>query len=388
MSMNPKQPVPPILPGSWLGLLGGGQLGRMFCAAAQQMGYKVCVVDPAQDSPAGSVADRHIRADYLDETALGELAALCGAVTTEFENVPAQALRFLADRCVVSPSASAVAIAQDRIAEKTFVADCGIRTARWIPVLSADDLRRADASLYPGILKVARLGYDGKGQARAASADEAIAAFGRFGGVPCVLEEKLELDLQVSVIVARGFDGQCVAYPVSENVHVDGILATSTVPARISQDIAASAEAATRQIAAALGYVGVLCVEFFVLADGSLRVNEMAPRPHNSGHYSIDACITSQFEQQVRALAGLPLGSPRQHQCAVMVNLLGDCWPGDGRQPDWPAALAHPEVRLHLYGKTEARKGRKMGHLTIVEDSLDQAVQLAGEVARRIGAAR
>ncbi|MCM5570224.1 5-(carboxyamino)imidazole ribonucleotide synthase [Burkholderiaceae bacterium FT117] len=383
-----RVPVPPLPPGSWLGMLGGGQLGRMFCMAAQSLGYKVCVLDPAADSPAGSVADRHLRADYLDEAALDELGRLCGAVTTEFENVPAKALDFLAQRCVVSPAGSAVAVAQDRIVEKAFVRDCGIDTAPYAPVRSADELRAVDPSLFPGILKAARLGYDGKGQATVASVDEALAAFESFGGVPCVLEKRLALDLEVSVIVARGFDGKAVAYPVSENVHVGGILATSTVPARISQDVAARAEAATRRIAEALDYVGVLCVEFFVLADGSLLVNEMAPRPHNSGHYTIDACVTSQFEQQARAMAGLPLGSTRQHQQAVMVNLLGDCWVAAGGEPPWAEVLAHPEARLHLYGKAEARAGRKMGHVTVVADTLAHAIHVAGQVAQAVGAAR
>lgn len=378
-------PIPPLPPGSWLGMLGGGQLGRMFCMAAQTLGYRVCVLDPGADSPAGAVADRHLRAGYTDEAALAELAALCRSVTTEFENVPAGSLEFLARHCVVSPAAAAVAIAQDRIAEKAFIRDCGIATAPYVPILAADDLRRADPALLPGILKVARLGYDGKGQARVATLDEALAAFEGFGGLPCVLEKRLDLELEVSVVVARGFDGQCVVYPTSENVHVGGILATSTVPARVSQDVAARAEAATRTIAQRLDYVGVLCVEFFVLADSSLTVNEMAPRPHNSGHYTIDACVTSQFEQQVRAMAGLPLGSTRQHQCAVMLNLLGDAWQAAGGEPPWTEVLAHPEAKLHLYGKSEARVGRKMGHVTVVADTLAHATHVAGQIARALG---
>lgn len=378
-------PIPPLPPGSWLGMLGGGQLGRMFCMAAQTLGYRVCVLDPGADSPAGAVADRHLRAGYTDEAALAELAALCRSVTTEFENVPAGSLEFLARHCVVSPAAAAVAIAQDRIAEKAFIRDCGIATAPYVPILAADDLRRADPALLPGILKVARLGYDGKGQARVATLDEALAAFEGFGGLPCVLEKRLDLELEVSVVVARGFDGQCVVYPTSENVHVGGILAASTVPARVSQDVAARAEAATRTIAQRLDYVGVLCVEFFVLADSSLTVNEMAPRPHNSGHYTIDACVTSQFEQQVRAMAGLPLGSTRQHQCAVMLNLLGDAWQAAGGEPPWTEVLAHPEAKLHLYGKSEARVGRKMGHVTVVADTLAHATHVAGQIARALG---
>jgi 5-(carboxyamino)imidazole ribonucleotide synthase len=380
-------PVPPLPPGSWLGLLGGGQLGRMFCMAAQSIGYRVCVLDPGADSPAGTIAERHLQADYLDEAALAELANTCRAVTTEFENVPARALEFLAGRCVVAPTAGAVAIAQDRIAEKAFVRSCGIETAPYAPITKAEELRAVDPGLLPGILKVARLGYDGKGQARVATVEEALAAFERFGAVPCVLEKMLPLELEVSVVVARGFDGRCAAYPVSENVHVGGILATSTVPARISQDVAARAEAATLAIAQALDYVGVLCVEFFVLADGALRVNEIAPRPHNSGHYTIDACVTSQFEQQARVLAGLPLGSPRQHQRAVMLNLLGDVWQAAGGTPPWAAVLEHPQAKLHLYGKTEARPGRKMGHVTVVADSLAQAAHVAAQISHTLGIA-
>ena len=382
------QPVPPLPPGSWLGLLGGGQLGRMFCMAAQSLGYRVCVLDPGADSPAGSIAERHLRADYLDEAALRELAASCRAVTTEFENVPARALEFLAAHCVVSPQAPAVAIAQDRIAEKGFLRDCGVAVAPYAAVSSADALRSADPTLLPGILKVARLGYDGKGQARVASLDEALAAFEAFGAVPCVLEKRLELDLEMSVVVARGFDGRQLAYPVSENVHVGGILAQSMAPARISQDLAARAEAATAKIAESLDYVGVLCVEFFVLADGSLLVNEIAPRPHNSGHYTIDACVTSQFEQQVRVMAGLPLGATYQHQCAVMLNLLGDAWQAAGGEPPWGEVLAHPKARLHLYGKTEARPGRKMGHVTVLANSLSEAGQVAADIVRRLQAGR
>ncbi|NLD70348.1 MAG: 5-(carboxyamino)imidazole ribonucleotide synthase [Limnobacter sp.] len=371
-------------PGSWLGLLGGGQLGRMFCMAAQSLGYRVCVLDPGADSPAGSIAERHLQADYLDEAALDELAGLCKAVTTEFENVPAQALERLAARCIVSPRASSVAIAQDRIAEKSFLRDSAIPVAPWAAVLSDDDLRNVDPALLPGILKVARLGYDGKGQARVETIDEARAAFGKFGRVPCVLEQRLALELEVSAVVARGFDGRQACYPVSENLHVDGILAQSIAPARVSQLIASRAAELAGRIADSLDYVGVLCVEFFVLADDSLLVNEIAPRPHNSGHYTIDACVTSQFEQQVRVMAGLPLGSTHQHQCALMLNLLGDVWEAAGGEPPWSEVLAHPKARLHLYGKTQARRGRKMGHLTIVADSLAEASQVALDIERRL----
>lgn len=371
-------------PGSWLGLLGGGQLGRMFCMAAQSLGFRVCVLDPGADSPAGSIAERHLRADYLDEAALDELAGLCKAVTTEFENVPAQALERLAARCIVSPQAPSVAIAQDRIAEKSFLSDSAIPVAPWAAVLSDDDLRKVDPALLPGILKVARLGYDGKGQARVQTIEEARVAFEEFGRVPCVLEQRLALELEVSAVVARGFDGRQACYPISENLHVDGILAQSIAPARVSQLIASRAAELAGRIADSLDYVGVLCVEFFVLADDSLLVNEIAPRPHNSGHYTIDACVTSQFEQQVRAMAGLPLGSTHQHQCALMLNLLGDVWEAAGGEPPWAEVLAHPKARLHLYGKTEARRGRKMGHVTIVADSLAEASQVALDIERRL----
>ena len=388
------RPLPPLPPGSWLGLLGGGQLGRMFCMAAQSMGYRVCVLDPGAHSPAGAVADRHLEADYLDDQALREIASICRATTTEFENVPARALEFLAGYGIVSPAAASVAVAQDRRAEKAFVRDCGLATAPYIDVLSTDDLRATPANLLPGILKVARLGYDGKGQASVSSIAQAIEAFHAFGGVPCVLEKRLAPEREVSVVVARGFDGRSVAYPVAENVHRGGILAVSTVPARISQELAMRATDATRRIADAMDYVGVLCVEFFVLADGSLRVNELAPRPHNSAHYTIDACITSQFEQQARVLAGLPLGSTHQHQAAVMLNLLGDCWyrpigdaqPGAApREPDWPVVLRHPTAKLHLYGKRDPRPGRKMGHVTVLADALDEAVRVAAQIERELG---
>jgi len=391
-----NRPIPPLPPGAWLGLLGGGQLGRMFCMAAQSLGYRVCVLDPGADSPAGSVADRHIQADYLDAAALDEMARLCGAATTEFENVPAAALDRLARDIVVSPAARSVAIAQDRIVEKDFIRGCGIDVAPYCVVTSEADLMAAEDALYPAILKVARLGYDGKGQARVANRAEAIEAFrafsaqGTLGDVPCVLEKRLALKLELSVVVARGFDGRAVAFPVAENVHRGGILALSTVPARIDDSLARQATEATLEIAARLDYVGVLCVEFFLLEDGRLVVNEMAPRPHNSGHYTIDACITSQFEQQVRVLAGLPLGAVDALCPSVMVNLLGDCWLPDGsnggsREPDWSAVLAHRGVKLHLYGKTEARVGRKMGHATVLGASAQVCSHTAALIERQLG---
>jgi len=383
-------PQPALKPGDWLGLLGGGQLGRMFCMAAHTLGYKVCVLDPGADSPAGAVADRHIQADYEDPQALAELARLCRAATTEFENVPAGALEYLADHCVVSPAGASVAIAQDRIVEKAFVRDCGIAVAPYAEIRSKADLEAADASLFPAILKAARLGYDGKGQARVDDAAQAIQAFEGFGGVACVLEKRLDLAKEVSVVVARGFDGRTAVFPVCENEHRGGILAVSISPARISNELAARAMQAADQIVQAMNYVGVLCVEFFVLADGALVVNEMAPRPHNSGHYTIDACVSSQFEQQARVMAGLPLGSVRQHEPSVMINLLGDIWfrgpdPKVALEPDWTLVLRHPQARLHLYGKSDARRGRKMGHVTVLGETVEDALRDALQIERALG---
>ena len=367
-----------IAPGAWLGLLGGGQLGRMFTMAAQSMGYKVVVVDPGKLSPAGSVADEHLAADYLDATALHRLADKCAAATTEFENVPADALRFLAEHCVVSPAAESVAVAQDRITEKTFLTSVGLDVAPWKAIRSVGDLDASIAPLLPGILKRSRFGYDGKGQVRVASLEEARAGFAKLEDVPCVLEQMMSLDLELSVVVARGFDGACVTWPVAENQHAQGILDVSIVPARIPAVLAQQAQTAAAAIATALDYRGILCVEFFVVNGGELRANEIAPRPHNSGHYTIDACVTSQFEQQARVLCGVPLGSTAQHSPAVMVNLLGDLWANG--EPRWEQVLQHPNVKLHLYGKSEARPGRKMGHYTVLGNTVDSALALALEI--------
>jgi 5-(carboxyamino)imidazole ribonucleotide synthase len=385
--MIPSPTSAPIAPGSWLGLLGGGQLGRMFCMAAQSLGYKVCVLDPGRDSPAGAVADDHLCADYLDQAALAELARRCRAATTEFENVPAAALAFLAQHCAVSPEAASVAIAQDRISEKRFLAASGIAVAPHAVITEASDLDRLDARLLPGILKSARLGYDGKGQARVATLGEARAAWQAMGSVPCVLEQRLALKLEVSIVVARTRSGATTTFPVCENEHRGGILAASIVPARIDAVLAQRAREAAIAVAAAMNYVGVLCVEFFVLDDGRLLANEIAPRPHNSGHYTIDACVSSQFDEQARVLAGQPLGDTTLLAPAVMLNILGDVWFGGERmrEPDWSSVLAVPGAKLHLYGKSEARRGRKMGHVTCVAATLAEALGRAAEVARVLG---
>ncbi len=388
--MTLKPADTPIPPGEWLGLLGGGQLGRMFCMAAQSLGYKVAVLDPGSDSPAGSVADRHVHADYLDRAGLARLASIVRAVTTEFENVPAAALEYLAGSARVCPTATSVAIAQDRILEKRFLADRGFDVAPFLVLAGEKDAAAADPSLLPGIVKSARLGYDGKGQVRVGSRDEVVAAFARMGNVACVLEKFVDLACEVSVIVARTGSGETSTWPVAENRHRDGILDVSIVPARVGDALANHARAIATRVATALDYRGVLCVEMFVSRDGAVLVNEIAPRPHNSGHYTIDACVTSQFEQQARVLAGLPLGATRQHEPAVMQNLLGELWFDDSgggtrREPDWGSVLRHPQAKLHLYGKAEPRRGRKMGHVTCLAPSLQEALFVAGEVRRSLG---
>lgn len=364
-----------IFPDAMLGMLGGGQLGRMFTLAAHSMGYRVTVLDPDPSSPAGQIADVHLKAAYQDRDALQQLADTCAAVTTEFENVPAESLRWLATRCTVRPTGDSVAVAQDRIQEKRFLESAGFAVAPFASILAVDDCERTDASLLPGILKRARFGYDGKGQAQVTSVAEVRAAFAEMGAEPCVLEKRVALASEVSVVAARGADGATRSFPVAENRHVNGILDVSIVPARVSAAVASEAEAQAQAVATKLGYCGVLAVEFFVTDRGELLVNEIAPRPHNSGHYTIDACVTSQFEQQVRTLCGLPLGESRLLSPVVMVNLLGDVWRHG--EPAWDAVFGCPEAKLHLYGKREARPGRKMGHYTVLGQDAEAALQRA-----------
>ena len=367
-----------ILPGATVGVLGGGQLGRMFTLQARTMGYGVVVLDPDPASPAGAVANRHVRAPYDDERALSDLSASCAAITTEFENVPAAALQFLARSSLVRPPVEAVATAQDRIAEKGFLQSHGIPTTKFRPVRDLPELKTAVAALrLPALLKTSRLGYDGKGQALVKSEEDAVRAFQRFGGVACVLEERLTLEYELSVVLARGVDGDVVPFPVAENQHRDGILETSVVPARIPEAMTREARELATGLAEEMEYVGVLGVELFVANGSRLLVNEMAPRPHNSGHYTLDACSTDQFEQQLRALCGLPLAQPWLLSPVAMINLLGDLWV-DG-EPRWEEALRRPGVRLHLYGKAEARPGRKMGHLNCLATDPDRALATALE---------
>jgi 5-(carboxyamino)imidazole ribonucleotide synthase len=368
-------------PGSWLGCLGGGQLGRMFVHAAQAMGYHVLVLDPDADGPAAQAANDVVVAQYDDMNAIDALASRVSAVTTEFENVPAATLERLAQTIPTRPSASAVRIAQDRRKEKRFFKENHLPVGEFSVIESASDTERASASLLPGILKTATLGYDGKGQKRVANHDEALAAFLSLKETPCLLEALIPFEMEISVLVARGADGDTRVWPVQENEHKNGILDLTIVPARISPDVSARAQALAKQLVTALDYVGVLCVEMFVKANGELPLNEIAPRPHNSGHYTIEACVTSQFEQQVRILAGAPLGDTSLVQPAVMVNLLGDVWfdAATSMQPAWSEVLAIDGAHLHLYGKVEPRRARKMGHVTCVASTLDQALYRAAK---------
>ncbi len=388
----------PILPGSTgadgrpatLGVMGGGQLGRMFVHAAQSLGYYTAVLDPDPISPAGKVAHYHVASAYVDEQGLAQLMQRCAAITTEFENVPAPALVTLGAHRVVAPNSQAVAVCQHRAREKALFVRCGVPCAPHALVQDEADVAAVGDELFPGLLKTAQLGYDGKGQVAVHNRSELAGAWAQLGGVPCVLEKRLALTFEISVIVARGFDGECVNLPVQQNLHRGGILTVTQAPAPdVPAATAAQAIALAQQLAQAMEYVGVLCVEFFVLADGSLVANEMAPRPHNSGHHSLDSCDVSQFELQVRTLAGLPLTAPRQHSPAVMLNLMGDLWgpPGAQATPPWPAVLALPGAHLHLYGKTGARPGRKMGHVTFTAAQPGPALAVAREAATLLGIA-
>jgi 5-(carboxyamino)imidazole ribonucleotide synthase len=363
-----------------LGMLGGGQLGRFFVIAAHELGYRVTVLDPDKNSPAGKIADVHLCANYDDVTALTQIAKTCAAVTTEFENVPANTLEKLAESTIVRPSAASVAIAQNRVLEKNFIKDAGLPVAPFVAINNSGDFPEDGSEFYPAILKVARFGYDGKGQARVKNQNEAIAAFVDFKQEICVLEKMLPLDLEVSVVLARDATGNIASFPTAENSHLNGILDISVVPARCSEVIKANAQELAKKLAQQLDYVGVLGVEFFLVGK-QLLVNEIAPRPHNSGHYTIDACMTNQFEQQVRVMTGLQLGSPNLHSDAVMVNILGDSWyagtKSNALEPQWDKALGHNNLKLHLYAKHEPRKGRKMGHFTVIDKNQKAALNVA-----------
>ena len=378
-----------ILPPATLGLLGGGQLGCYFVLAARQLGYRIMLLDPDRNSPAGRFADDHLVADYDDLSALTRMAGICAAVTTEFESIPATTLAHLAQFVPVRPNAKAVGICQNRSEEKAFLRQHGFPHAPYADIRTEQDILSADASLFPGILKAAHFGYDGKGQSRVLNRDQAVNAYrSLFADTPCVLEKMLPLESELSVVLVRDERGQITCFPASENMHSHGILDVSIAPAQGPRLLVGQAEEIARNIAHKLDYIGILGVEFFVV-QGQLYVNEMAPRPHNTGHYTLDACRTSQFEQQVRALCGLPLGEIQHHGASVMVNLLGDLWYRDDesapREPDWSALLSVPNLKLHLYGKQQARPGRKMGHFTVLGADPEQVYETAMEARAAIG---
>ena len=374
----------PILPPARLGILGGGQLGLLFAETARAMGYRLTVLDPSPSAPARALADTFLCAEYEDAAALQVLATTCAAVTTEFENVSAQSLRWLAQFIPVSPSADCVAVTQDRIAEKALVRGARLPTAPYVVLRQPADLM-CDLSAYlPGILKTARFGYDGKGQRVVHTPQEVAEAFAALAGLPSVLEKRLTLERELSVIVARAASGEVAVYPAIENRHASGILEVSILPARVSADLARRAQRKATELAVALDYVGVLAVEFFVLPAGELVINELAPRPHNSGHATLEACLTSQFEQQVRTLCGLPLGSPELVCSAAMVNLLGELWQSDGTPPDWECVLRVPAAKLRLYGKDSARPGRKMGHYCVLARDCESALRAAESIKQQL----
>jgi len=365
-----------ILPGATLGVLGGGQLGRMFCVAARTMGYRVVVLDPDPLCGAGMIADVHIKADYDDQAALAEMAGQCDAITLEFENIPSESVRFIDDKTTVFPVAESLEIAQNRDLEKQFALKAGLQPVPYFAIMQQDDLQQAaDEVGFPAILKSNTLGYDGKGQFVVNDFSELCAAYDQVGKVDCVLEKKVNIQCEVSAIVARNADAELASFPVSENQHRNGVLHMSIVPARVENRITQQAIEGASILADAMSYVGILAVEFFVSDEGVLYFNEMAPRPHNSGHYTKDACVTSQFEQQVRMMCGLKPGDTRLMSPVVMVNMLGDLW-----LPDWAEIFAQNNIKLHLYGKTEAREGRKMGHFNVLAEDGRSALVVAEDV--------
>ena len=372
-----------------LGILGGGQLGRFFTIAAQNMGYSVIVFDPDKESPAGKVANKHICKPYDDLKALDDLKASCAAVTTEFENIPAETLQYLEKDIIVRPKSQAVAVAQNRIKEKDFLRKFGVPVGEYIIINSISSIKNIndECEIFPAILKTAQFGYDGKGQIHVNSIDELENAFISFNNEPCVLEKKLDLDLEFSIVLARSVSGEYLEYPLIENHHESGILDFSLIPARVSSSLKEEATKLAMKISDDLGYIGVMAVEFFV-SNKHLYVNEIAPRPHNSGHFSIDACVYNQFDQQVLAMTGNKLKNEvTKFPISLMLNLLGDLWFRNGKQtkPKFEM-IAGPGVNLHLYGKAEPRNGRKMGHITLIglEDQSEKDVMHKAETIRKI----
>ena len=373
-----------IYPPKVLAILGGGQLGSMFTLAAKTMGYPVVVLEPDGRAPAARFADKHLCAPFDDKNALAELAQ-CAAVTTEFENVNADAMRDLAAAMQVSPSSDCVAIAQNRILEKSWIRKAGLETAPYRVIQAASDISSECEPLFPAVLKTAMLGYDGKGQIRVKTLAQLQAAFATLGNVPCVLEQLVDLRAEISVIACRLDDERIATFDPAENHHENGILAYSVVPARLPENLLSAAKQMAVRLANALNYVGVLAVEMFVVGDEQrLVVNEMAPRPHNSGHHTLDSCASSQFQQQVRLMCGLPPANTKLLSACCMANILGDAWGENGEEPNWAAVLNHPQAHLHVYGKAEPRKGRKMGHFTVLADSADEAYRVAQSLHRQL----
>jgi len=374
-----------ILPGATIGMLGGGQLGRMFTTAARILGYQVIILEPDPNSPAAHFADEHIQAEYDDDTALKILGEKCDVITTEFENIPAKTLQLLSDYCPVHPKASAVKIAQDRVVEKAFILECGLLPVPYGTIETQSDIAKAASKItFPAILKTARFGYDGKGQQTVNNKEELELAFKNTGQVACVVEQRVDLNCEVSVILGRNEEGESQCFPVAENIHTDGILFQSVAPARVADNIANAAQVAAIRLADQLNYIGVMAVEFFVTKQGELLVNEIAPRTHNSGHYTLDACITSQFEQQIRMICGLPFGDTSLLSPVVMTNMLGDLWGSDNQQPNWDVLLASSKSKLHLYGKHEARAGRKMGHYCTLSEDINVAIDESNNLFKQL----
>lgn len=366
--------IKPILPGAAIGVLGSGQLGRMFAIAARQMGYRVHTFSPESDTPTGQVADIEVVASYLDLDAVRRFAAQVRVVTFEFENVPAQCVDTAAQLVPVRPAGTVLHTTQNRLREKTFLATNGFPTTAFAAVRAADDVATAAGTIgLPAVMKTAGSGYDGKGQAKVRSLDDAARAFQQWDRQEMIFERLVDFELEFSVIVARAVDGKVCTWGPIQNRHENHILDLSFTPAQLTAACAAEAIEMAHAVAEKLGLIGVLCIEFFFTRDGKILINELAPRPHNSGHLTIDACRTSQFEQQVRTVCGLPLGSAKFFGAAAMANLLGDLW--EGGEPDWAAACANPDVKLHLYGKTSPRRGRKMGHLTALAETAELAVE-------------
>ena len=376
-------PDSPILPGAAVGVLGSGQLGRMFALAARRMGYRVHTLSPDSDTPTGQVADVEVVSSYDDLDAVRKFARSVKVVTFEFENVPAATAAAAAECAPVRPAGLVLHTTQHRLREKSFLADHGFPTTAFRAIRSLEDVRKATKDLrLPAILKTASFGYDGKGQHKATTTAEAEAVVRAAPGVEFIYEAFVDFDREVSVVAARGTDGSFAHWGVIENTHRNHILDLSISPANVPSKVEGEAIEIARGILEKLQVVGVLCVEFFLSRDGRLLVNELAPRPHNSGHLTIDAHVTSQFEQQLRAVCGLPLGSTERLRAAAMSNLLGDLW--SGGEPNWAAACALPDVKLHLYGKSDPRAGRKMGHITALAGTAAEAGALAREARRRL----